>query len=79
MLPEYEYEVRFIIGGVNITTVVYVDDEYVGEGDGNHYATIEDKAQNYAAVRVHEDTGWDLDTEVFDDVECTHTGTIGGN
>jgi hypothetical protein len=78
-MNEYEYEVRFIIGGVNITTVVYVDDEYVGEGEGCHYATIEDKAQNYGAVRVFEDTGWDINDEVFDDVECTHTGTIGGN
>jgi hypothetical protein len=78
-MPEYEYEVRFIVGGVNITTVVYVDDEYVGEGDDYHYATIEDKAQNYAAVKVFEDTGWDINDEVFDELECSHTGTIGGN
>jgi hypothetical protein len=78
-MPEYEYEVRFIVGGVNITTVVYVDDENVGEGEGCHYSTIEDKAQNYAAVRVHEDTGWDVSNQVFDEVECLHTATIGGN
>jgi hypothetical protein len=79
IMPEYEYEVRFIIGGVNITTIVYVDDENVGEGDGYDYPTIEDKAQNYGAVKVFEDTGWDVSGEVFDEVECLHTGTIGGN
>lgn len=77
-MAEYEYEVLFIVGGVNIRTIVYLDDENIGEGENFIWKTVEDKAQDYAARKVYEDTGLDFDVDVCDEVSVMHTATIGG-
>ena len=77
MLPEYEYEVVFVYELVNVSTVVYVNEDYVGEG--GHYETIESKVVQAAQEKVVDSTGLDVILSELLDVEVKHTGTIGGN
>ena len=73
-MPEYEYEVTFVYELVNVSTIVYVTEEYVGEN--GHYETIESKAVQWAQTRVEEQTGLDIMLGDLIDLEVKHTGTI---
>lgn len=73
-MVEYEYEVRFVIGAVNVLCIVWVNEEYVGE----MYATLEDKAWRYAQTQVENEAGFVITDDMCEQVLFTLTGTIGG-
>lgn len=77
-MAELEYEVVFVYELVNISTLVYITDEYVGDTDNDHYETIESKAVAWAQIKVEEQTGLDIVLRDLIDLEVKHTGTIGG-
>jgi hypothetical protein len=71
-MRELEYEVVFIIGSVNVTTVAYVD-----EADFSDEGKIEDSAIRIAAGAIHREIGLHLHLDNVDQITATHTGTIG--
>jgi len=75
-MSELEYEVVFVYELVNVSTIVYINEEYVGEG--GHYETIESKAVQWAQNKVEEQTGLDVVLSKLLDVEVKLTGKIGG-
>ncbi len=75
-MVDWEYEVMFMYESVNVSTVVYVNDDYVG--DGGHYETVESKAVMWAQTKVEEQTGLDVVLGDLVGLEVKLTGQIGG-
>ena len=72
-MTDYEYEVLFVQGGVNVRSLAFV-----WAHEGNEDETIEEIAIRRALDNVNYELGTGLGDDDFEEIIATHTGTIGG-
>ena len=75
-MPDYEYEVTFHYELVNVSTIVYINEDYVGDGENDHYGSLKQKAIEHALQKIGENINFS--DEHYDDVSVSLTGMIGG-
>jgi hypothetical protein len=73
VMVDFEYEVLFVQGGVNVRSLAFVGGNEVSEGE-----TIREVAVRRALANVNYELGTGFDDDDFEEISATYTGTIGG-